>query len=72
MCRPIQVPFQPRAYVNISGVIDRKMSAIAAHRSQFSDRGLSIELFKDVARMHGRMIGVQYAEGLDVSRMLLN
>jgi hypothetical protein len=28
-------------------------------------------MFRDFARINGRLIGVQYAEGLDVGRMLL-
>jgi N-acetylglucosamine malate deacetylase 1 len=70
-CRPVPVQFHPRAYVDISGTIDAKMDAIAVHRSQFGSRGLPIDIYRDIARMNGRMIGVQYAEGLDVNRMLL-
>jgi len=70
-CRPIAVQFHPRAYVDISDTIEAKMDAIAAHRSQFCDRGLPIDIYRDIARMNGRMVGVQYAEGLDVGRMLL-
>ncbi len=70
-CRPVPVPFHPRAYVDISPTIDVKMQAIAAHESQFGCRGLPIDIYRDIARMNGRMVGVQYAEGLDVGRMLL-
>jgi len=28
-------------------------------------------MYRDIARMNGRMAGVQYAEGLDVGRMIL-
>ncbi|MEA3195190.1 MAG: N-acetylglucosamine malate deacetylase 1 [Betaproteobacteria bacterium] len=70
-CRPVPMPFHPRAYVDISSTIEAKMDAIAAHRSQFGNRGLPIDIYRDIARMNGRMVGVQYAEGLDVSRMLL-
>jgi LmbE family N-acetylglucosaminyl deacetylase len=70
-CRPVAVQFHPRAYVDISGTIEAKMAAIAAHRSQFGNRGLPIDIYRDIARMNGRMVGVEYAEGLDVSRMLL-
>jgi LmbE family N-acetylglucosaminyl deacetylase len=71
MCRPVPVPFHPRLYVNISDTIERKMEAIRAHASQFGDRGLDVEFYRELARLHGRMVGVQYAEGLEVSRMLL-
>src|SRR5436190_746836 len=70
-CRPVPVPFHPRAYVDISDTIDTKMRAIEAHQSQFKCRGLGIDVYRDIARLNGRMVGVQYAEGLDVGRMLL-
>jgi LmbE family N-acetylglucosaminyl deacetylase len=70
-CRPVPVAFHPRAYVDVSDTIETKMRAIAAHQSQFQCRGLGIELYRDIARMNGRMVGVEYAEGLDVGRMLL-
>lgn len=70
-CRPVPMPFHPRAYVDISDTIELKMEAIAVHRSQFGNRGLPIDIYRDIARMNGRMVGVQYAEGLDVGRMLL-
>ena len=61
----------PRAYVDISDTIDAKMDAIGAHQSQFANRGLPIDIYRDIARMNGRIVGVQYAEGLDVGRLLL-
>jgi N-acetylglucosamine malate deacetylase 1 len=70
-CRPVPVQFHPRAYVDISDTIEQKMASIAAHRSQFGDRNLPIDIYRDIARMNGRIVGVQYAEGLDVGRMLL-
>jgi LmbE family N-acetylglucosaminyl deacetylase len=70
-CRPVPVPFHPRAYVDISETIDTKMRAIAAHASQFACRGIGTDIYRDVARLNGRMVGVQYAEGLDVGRMLI-
>ena len=70
-CRPVPVPFQPRAYVDITETIDTKLRAIAAHQSQFKCRGLGTEVYRDIARLNGRMAGVQYAEGLDVGRLLL-
>jgi LmbE family N-acetylglucosaminyl deacetylase len=70
-CRPVPVAFHPRAYVDISETIETKMRAIEAHHSQFKCRGLDIDIYRDIARLNGRMVGVQYAEGLDVGRMLL-
>jgi N-acetylglucosamine malate deacetylase 1 len=72
MCRPVPVAFHPRAYVDISDTMDIKMAAIEAHESQFGHRGLSIEMYRDIARLAGRMVGVQYAEALDVGRLLLS
>jgi hypothetical protein len=46
------------------------MRAIAAHPSQFEARGITFELYRDIARLTGRMCGVQYAEGLDINRMV--
>ena len=71
-CRPVPMPFHPRAYVDVSDTIEAKMAAISAHESQFARRGIPVDIYRDIARMNGRMIGVQYAEGLDVGRMLLN
>jgi LmbE family N-acetylglucosaminyl deacetylase len=71
MTRAVPVAFHPRAYVDVSDTIELKMQAIEAHASQFGARGLDTELFRDVARLAGRMAGVKYAEGLDVGRMLL-
>lgn len=70
MCRPMPVPFHARVYVNVSETIDRKMEAIDAHRSQFASRGIATDLYRDFARISGRMVGVDYAEGLDVGRMV--
>lgn len=70
MCRPVPVPFQPRAYIDISHTIGAKLQAIAAHPSQFSARGIPFEMYRDIARLTGAMCGVQYAEGLEINRMV--
>jgi LmbE family N-acetylglucosaminyl deacetylase len=70
MCRPVPVPFQPTAYVDISSTIETKMRAIAAHKSQFYSRGLTFEFYREIARVNGRMVGVDYAEGLDVAKIV--
>lgn len=72
MCRPIAVPFHPRAFVDITATIEVKMRAVAAHESQFASRGLDINVYKDMAQLTGRLVGVPYAEGLDVCRLLLD
>ena len=70
-CRPVPVAFHPRMYVDISATIDTKMRAIDAHASQFGSRGIETGIYRDMARLNGRMVGVSYAEGLEVSRMML-
>jgi len=70
-CRPVPVEFHPSAYVDITDTIDQKMHAISAHASQFGVRGLDTEMYREFAHVQGRMMGVPYAEGLDVQRMLL-
>ena len=65
------VAFHPRAYVDVSDTIDAKMHAITAHKSQFGGRGLDTEMYREFAHVQGRMIGVPYAEGLDVMRLTL-
>lgn len=70
-CRPVPTEFHAKAYVDITETIDAKMHSITAHASQFGGRGLDTEMYREHAHMQGRMIGVPYAEGLDVLRMLL-
>jgi N-acetylglucosamine malate deacetylase 1 len=70
-CRPGPCTFVPRAHVDISATLDRKIAALGAHRSQFGARGLDIEFIRDVARYYGSQAGVSYAEGLDVVKLEL-
>ena len=70
-CRPVPVAFHARAFVDISETIETKMRAIEAHASQFSQRAIATDIFREMARLAGRLVGVQYAEGLDVGRLLL-
>jgi N-acetylglucosamine malate deacetylase 1 len=70
MTRPMPVPFEPNAYVDISGTIETKLKAIAAHKSQFYSRGLAYEFYRDIARVNGRMVGVDYAEGLAINKIV--
>lgn len=70
-CRPVPIAFHPKAYVDITETIDAKMHAISAHASQFGGRGLDTEMYREHAHAQGRIIGVPYAEGLDVVRMIL-
>jgi N-acetylglucosamine malate deacetylase 1 len=70
-CGPVPAPFHPRAYVDITAAIELKMQAIAAHASRFETRDPALEQYRDMARLNGRMVGVPYAEGLEVIRLLL-
>jgi LmbE family N-acetylglucosaminyl deacetylase len=70
-CRPVPAAFHPRLYVDVSATIDTKMRAIEAHASQFGCRGIDTGIYRDMARLNGRMVGVSYAEGLEVGRMML-
>ncbi len=70
--RPIPLPFFPQLYVDISATVDLKMRAIRLHESQFGGRGLDPGHLLDTARHYGRLIGVEFAEGLEVVRMKLN
>jgi LmbE family N-acetylglucosaminyl deacetylase len=67
----MQDPVQPRVFVDVSETIEQKMRAIDAHASQFGDRGVALDRFREHARLNGRLIGVDYAEAFDVSRLLL-
>lgn len=69
--RPVPVPFNPQAYVDISTTVELKMDAIAAHVSQFAARGLPIEAFRAESREYGRMVGLGFAEGLEIGRLML-
>ena len=72
MCRPVPTVFHPRAYVDVSETIETKMQAIRAHASQFGSRRLTTaDMYRELAHLQGRMVGVEYAEGLDVLRMML-
>ena len=70
MTRPVPVPFEPNAFVDISSTIETKLKAIAAHKSQFYSRGLAFEFYRDIARVSGRMVGADYAEGLAIHKIV--
>jgi LmbE family N-acetylglucosaminyl deacetylase len=70
MTRPVPVRFEPNAYVDITSTIEAKLQAIAAHRSQFHARALPFEFYRDMARLNGRMIGVDYAEALAINKIV--
>ena len=70
MTRPVPVPFEPNAFVDISSTMETKLRAIAAHKSQFYSRGLPFEFYRDLARVNGRMVGVDYAEALAIDKIV--
>jgi LmbE family N-acetylglucosaminyl deacetylase len=70
MVRPVPVPFQPRAYIDVSTTIETKIDAIAAHKSQFGSRGISFDYYREIAHLNGVMCGAEYAEGLDIGRIV--
>jgi LmbE family N-acetylglucosaminyl deacetylase len=70
-CHPVTTPFHPQAYVDITRTIERKMAAIDQHVTQFGCRGLTTDHYVGIAREYGRLAGVEYAEGLEVSRLNL-
>lgn len=69
-CHPITVPFHPKAYVDITKTKDRKIAAINAYKTQFTCRGIATDIYTDAAKEYGRLAGVEYAEGLEISRLL--
>ena len=71
-CRPVPVRFDPHLYVDISSTIEVKMAAIDAHESQFGARGITTDIFREIAHLTGRFVGVPYAEGLEINRMLMS
>lgn len=70
-CRPGQSPFEPRAFVDIGSTLERKLEAISAHHSQFTARGICPGFHRDVSRYYGRQAGVEYAEAMEIARLML-
>ena len=71
-CHTVNIAFHPHAYIDISDTIDAKMAAIRTHSTQFDHRGLKTEHYRQASGMTGGVIGVEYAEGIEVVRMRLN
>lgn len=61
----------PTCVVDISGVIDRKLAAIAEHVSQFGPTPAFADKRRDFARALGHTHGVEYAEVFEVLRISL-
>lgn len=69
---PVEIPFHPQAYIDISDVIERKMGAIRSHASQFEHRGMGTDRYREASSRAGRIVGVDYAEGLEIVRLRMN
>ena len=60
------------AYIDISDTIEEKMRAINVHSTQFDARGLKTERYREASVLTGRIVGVGYAEGVEIVRMKVN
>jgi LmbE family N-acetylglucosaminyl deacetylase len=56
-----------QCFADITETIDRKVEAIAAHKSQLAK--MDLESTRDLARAMGRLAGVAYAEAYEVLRL---
>ena len=68
----VNIAFHPHAYIDISNTIEAKMAAIRAHATQFAHRGFDTDRYREASGRVGGVVGVDYAEGLEVVRMRLN
>jgi LmbE family N-acetylglucosaminyl deacetylase len=71
-CHAVNIAFSPHIYIDISDTIEEKMAAIRTHSTQFDSRGLKTEHYREASNRTGKIVGVNYAEGLEVVRMRLN
>jgi len=71
-CHAVNIAFHPHAYIDITNTIEAKMRAIRTHSTQFERRGLKTEHYREASNRTGRIVGVDYAEGLEIVRMRLN
>ena len=71
-CHNVSIAFNPHAYIDISDTIEEKMRAINVHSSQFDARGLKTERYREASSISGRVVGVGYAEGVEIVRMKVN
>lgn len=71
-CHNVNIAFYPHAYIDISQTIEEKMRAISVHSSQFDERGLKTDRYREASNQTGRIVGVDYAEGVQIVRMKVN
>lgn len=65
--------FHPNFYVDISGFLDQKLTALSMHKSQMRDaiHHSSVQNVEYISRVRGREISVEAAEGYMVFRHVL-
>ena len=64
--------FIPLIYSNISGMMNRKLEAVRAHKTEVKRTGSTwIEYLKNRHRMDGLKIGVEYAETFEPIKYLI-
>jgi LmbE family N-acetylglucosaminyl deacetylase len=68
--------FAPNCYTDVEKVLDRKLAALEAHRSQVTKTNIEdltiLELVKSSANFRGIQARVKYAEAFQSVRLLLN
>ena len=73
---PTTQNFAPNCYTDIDKVLDRKLAALEAHRSQVTKTNIEdltiLELAKSSANFRGIQARVKYAEAFQSVRLLLN
>jgi LmbE family N-acetylglucosaminyl deacetylase len=68
----IEPAFVPEFFVDITGVIERKISALACYESQVNDvPSRSVEAVKALAKFRGSQNGCGYAEAFKVIRAVI-
>ena len=73
---PSTVNFAPNCFTDIADVLDTKLAALEAHRSQVTKTNIEdlsiLELAKSCANFRGIQARVKYAEAFQSVRLLLN
>ena len=63
--------FEPRTFVDITPVIELKMKAIAAHKSQEDKYYMRPKSVRGLSEFRGWQAGVRYAEAFEVARLVM-
>jgi LmbE family N-acetylglucosaminyl deacetylase len=73
---PSTLDFRPNCYTDVEKVLDRKLAALEAHRSQVAKTSIEdltiLELARSCANFRGIQARVKYAEAFQSVRLLLN